>query len=121
LPVVAAVQGAAIGGGLGLAMAADLRVASPESRFAANFSLLGFHHGFGLTVTLPLAVGHQAALDLLYTGRRIDGTTAHRLGLCDTLVPPDQLRARATELAGVFIVLVIPRRPPSPATRPSTA
>jgi enoyl-CoA hydratase/carnithine racemase len=99
LPVVAAVQGAAIGGGLGLAMAADLRVATPDSRFAANFSLLGFHHGFGLTVTLPLAVGHQAALDLLYTGRRIDGTTAHRLGLCDSLVPLADLRSRATELA----------------------
>jgi enoyl-CoA hydratase/carnithine racemase len=99
LPIVAAVQGAAIGGGLGLAMAADLRVATPDSRFAANFSLLGFHHGFGLTVTLPLAVGHQAALDLLYTGRRIDGTTAHHLGLCDSLVPLADLRSRAIELA----------------------
>ena len=59
LPIVAAVQGAAIGGGLGLALAADFRVASPESRFAANFAMLGFHHGFGLTVTLPLVVGHQ--------------------------------------------------------------
>src|SRR5262245_17309344 len=55
-PVVAAVQGAAIGGGLGLAMMADFRVASPEARFAANFARLGFHHGFGLTVTLPAAV-----------------------------------------------------------------
>lgn len=100
LPIVAAVQGAAIGGGLGLALAADFRVASPESRFAANFAMLGFHHGFGLTVTLPLVVGHQAALDLLYTGRRIDGGTAHRLGLCDALVPADQLRARASEMAG---------------------
>jgi 2-(1,2-epoxy-1,2-dihydrophenyl)acetyl-CoA isomerase len=100
LPIVAAVQGAAIGGGLGLALAADLRVASPESRFAANFSLLGFHQGFGLSVTLPLAVGHQAAIDLLYTGRRIDGTTAHRIGLCDHLVPREELRARALAVAG---------------------
>lgn len=99
IPMVAAVQGAAIGGGLGLALAADLRVAAPESRFAANFSLLGFHHGFGLTVTLPLVVGHQAALDLLYTGRRIDGETAHRMGLCDRLVPTDALRSTAFELA----------------------
>ena len=99
LPIVAAVQGAAIGGGLGLALAADFRVASPESRFAANFAMLGFHHGFGLTVTLPLVVGHQAALDLLYTGRRIDGDAAHRLGLCDALVPADHLRAWATEMA----------------------
>ena len=99
LPVVAAVQGAAIGGGLGLALAADFRVASPESRFAANFVKLGFHQGFGITVTLPLAVGRQAALDLLYTGRRIDGTEAHRIGLCDHLVPSGQLRARAAALA----------------------
>ncbi|MFL6206129.1 MAG: enoyl-CoA hydratase/isomerase family protein [Acidimicrobiales bacterium] len=99
LPIVAAVQGAAIGGGLGLALAADLRVASPESRFAANFARLGFHQGFGLSVTLPLVVGHQAALDLLYTGRRIDGEAAHRLGLCDHLVPADELRPRATALA----------------------
>ena len=51
-PVVAAVQGAAVGGGLGVALSADFRVASPESRFSANFSRLGIHHGFGLTVTL---------------------------------------------------------------------
>jgi 2-(1,2-epoxy-1,2-dihydrophenyl)acetyl-CoA isomerase len=99
LPVVAAVQGAAVGGGLGLALAADFRVASPESRFAANFVSLGFHQGFGISVTLPRVVGQQAALDLLYTGRRIDGTEAHRIGLCDHLVPPDQLRARAAALA----------------------
>src|SRR5215467_7069153 len=79
LPVVAAVQGAAIGGGLGLAMAADFRVAAPEARFAANFARLGFHHGFGLTVTLPAVVGRQHALELLYTGRRPPGGGAtHR-------------------------------------------
>ncbi len=56
-PVVAAVQGAAIGGGLGLALMPDFRVAAPEARFAANFSRLGFHQGFGLSVTLPALVG----------------------------------------------------------------
>src|SRR5262249_19243616 len=81
LPVVAAVQGAAIGGGLGLAMAADFRVAVPESRFAANFALLGIHQGFALSVTLPAAIGQQAAQDLLYTGRRVGGEEAHALGL----------------------------------------
>jgi len=100
IPIVAAVQGAAIGGGFGLAMAADFRVAGPEARFAANFARLGFHHGFGLSVTLPLVVGHQAALDLLYTGRRIDGDEALRLGVADRLVPTDELRAAATALAG---------------------
>ena len=99
LPIVAAVQGAAIGGGLGLAMAADFRVASPEARFSANFARLGFHHGFGLTVTLPLAVGHQAAIDLLYTGRRVTGEEALALGLCDELVPAERLRAAAHDRA----------------------
>ncbi len=99
LPIVAAVNGAAIGGGLGLALAADFRVASPESRFASNFALLGFHHGFGLTVTLPAAVGMQKALDLLYTGRRIGGEEALEIGLCDRLVAADDVRESAHELA----------------------
>jgi 2-(1,2-epoxy-1,2-dihydrophenyl)acetyl-CoA isomerase len=98
-PVVAAVQGAAIGGGLGLAMAADFRVASPEARFAANFARLGFHHGFGLTVTLPALVGQQRALELLYTGRRVPGEEALRIGLCDRLAPAPELRAQAHALA----------------------
>jgi enoyl-CoA hydratase/carnithine racemase len=99
LPIVAAVQGGAVGGGAGLALAADLRVASPESYFWINFSRLGFHHGFGLSVTLPLAVGHQKAIELLYTGRRVSGEEAALIGLCDHLVPADRLRARATALA----------------------
>jgi enoyl-CoA hydratase/carnithine racemase len=99
VPVVAAVQGAAIGGGLGVALSADLRVATPESRFAANFARLGIHHGFGLTVTLPLVVGHQSALELLYTGVRLKGAEAHDIGLCDRLVPADELRPAAIELA----------------------
>jgi enoyl-CoA hydratase/carnithine racemase len=98
-PVVAAVQGAAIGGGLGLALVADFRVAAPESRWSANFSRLGFHHGFGLTVTLPAIVGQQKALDLLYTGRRIDGEEALRIGMADRLVPLDQVRDQARALA----------------------
>lgn len=99
LPVVAAVQGAAVGGGLGLALVADFRVACPEARFSANFARLGFHHGFGLTVTLPELVGRQAALDLLYTGRRVKGEEALTLGLCDHLVPRDDVRSKATEVA----------------------
>jgi enoyl-CoA hydratase/carnithine racemase len=99
IPVVAAIQGAAIGAGLGLAVAADFRVAAPETRFAANFTRLGFHHGFGLSVTLPRIVGAQGTLDLLYTGRRIDGEEALRLGLVDRLVPAGDLRAAAAALA----------------------
>jgi 2-(1,2-epoxy-1,2-dihydrophenyl)acetyl-CoA isomerase len=98
-PVVAAVQGAAVGGGLGLACFADFRVAAPEARFSANFARLGFHHGFGLTVTLPPIVGQQRALELLYTGRRIDGEEAQAIGLADRLVPLPRLRDEAHALA----------------------
>lgn len=98
-PIVAAVQGAAIGGGFGLAMMADLRVGCPESRFAANFARLGFHQGFGLSVTLPLVVGHQKALDLLYTGRRVKGDEAFEMGICDYLTSQEDLRAKAREVA----------------------
>jgi 2-(1,2-epoxy-1,2-dihydrophenyl)acetyl-CoA isomerase len=97
LPLVVAVQGAAIGGGLGLAMAGDFRVGTPDSRYSANFARLGFHQGFGLSVTLPATVGHQAASALLFTGRRIDGNEALRIGLCDRL--SDDPRAEAHALA----------------------
>jgi 2-(1,2-epoxy-1,2-dihydrophenyl)acetyl-CoA isomerase len=99
LPVVAAVQGAAIGGGCGLALSADFRVATPESRFSANFARLGFHHGFALTVTLPAAVGRQAAADLLYTGRRVGGEEALALGLCDRLATDGDPLAEAVRYA----------------------
>jgi enoyl-CoA hydratase/carnithine racemase len=98
LPIVAAVQGSAVGGGLGLACAADFRVASRDSRFHANFGALGFHHGFGLSVTLPRIVGPQLALDLL-SARRIDGAEAHDLRLVDRLVEPGEERAGAIGLA----------------------
>lgn len=98
-PVVAAVQGPAIGGGLGLALVADFRVASKEARFSANFNRLGFHPGFGLTVTLPRVIGMQKASLMFYTGRRIDGEEAYAMGLADMLVPADQVRAEAVKLA----------------------
>jgi 2-(1,2-epoxy-1,2-dihydrophenyl)acetyl-CoA isomerase len=100
LPVVAAVQGAAVGGGCGLALSADFRVATPQSRFSANFARLGFHHGFALTVTLPAAVGRQAAADLLLTGRRVGGEQALTLGLCDRLTYEDDLLTQALAYAG---------------------
>lgn len=75
------------------------RVAAPEARFSANFARLGFHHGFGLSATLPPVVGQQKALELLYTGRRIDGETAHAIGLADRLVPLADLRVEAHALA----------------------
>jgi 2-(1,2-epoxy-1,2-dihydrophenyl)acetyl-CoA isomerase len=99
IPVVAAVQGAAVGGGLGLACSADFRVASPRARFWANFARLGLHHGFGLTVTLPAIVGQQRALEMLYAGRQVGGEEAARIGLADRLADPFELRAAAYALA----------------------
>jgi enoyl-CoA hydratase/carnithine racemase len=98
-PIIAAIQGAAIGGGLGLALVADFRVASPEARFAANFVKIGIHPGFGLTHTLPRLIGHQKATLMFYTGRRITGDEAMTWGLVDFLVEPVRLRAVAHELA----------------------
>ena len=99
LPVVAAVQGAAIGGGLGLALMPDFRVAAPEARFSANFAQLGFHQGFGLSVTLPRLVGQQVAADLLFTGRRVTGEEAVALGLADRLAPLESVREVAHSMA----------------------
>jgi enoyl-CoA hydratase/carnithine racemase len=99
LPIIAAVQGSAVGGGLGLACAADFRVASSASRFHANFAALGFHHGFALSVTLPRIVGAQPALELLLTARRIDGVQAHAMGLVDRLADPGHELTGAQSLA----------------------
>ncbi len=101
LPVVAAVQGAAVGGGLGLACSADFRVAGPLARFSANFARIGLHQGFALSVTLPAIVGQQQACDLLYTGRRVDGTEAAGMGLADRLAaaPRQAARELAAQLA----------------------
>src|SRR6478752_1070204 len=98
-PIVAAVQGAAIGGGLGLAVSADFRVTCPEARFAANFTKLGFHPGFGLTATLPDLVGKNNAELIFYTSRRVTGEEATRMGLANLCVPQDQVRAEAMKLA----------------------
>ena len=98
-PVVAAIQGAAIGGGLGLACSADFRVGCTETRMAANFAQLGFHHGFGLSMTLPPIVGQQRALELLLTGKRISGEEALEIGLLDRLVPVEEVRAEAHRFA----------------------
>jgi len=101
-PIVAAVQGAAIGGGLGLALAADFRVATPDTRFSCNFAKLGFHQGFGISVTLPAVVGQQRALELMYTAVDVRGDEALRLGLADRVVPADELRAAAHAFAAAI-------------------
>src|SRR5579875_2199170 len=80
-------------------LVADFRVTCSEARFSANFCRLGFHPGFGLTVTLPRLVGAQQAALLFYTGRRIPGEEAVRIGLADLLVPQAEVRQAAAALA----------------------
>ena len=98
-PVVAAVQGAAVGGGFGLALMADFRVVGPATRMTANFVKLGFTPGFGLTHTLERIVGAQRANLLFMTGRRINGETAHEWGLGDVYAADGEVRAAAIRLA----------------------
>lgn len=98
-PIVAAVQGAAVGAGLGLALVADFRVAAPEARFTANFVKLGFHPGFGLTHTLPRLIGQQRANLMFLTGRRVKAQEALGWGLVDEVVPLAELLASAQALA----------------------
>jgi enoyl-CoA hydratase/carnithine racemase len=99
LPIIAAVQGAAVGAGLGLTLVADFRIAAPEARFSANFTRLGFHPGFGLTYTLPRLIGQQNAARMFLTGDRFDAQTALGMGLVDEVVPAGELLARAHALA----------------------
>jgi len=98
-PTVGAIQGAAIGGGFGLALVPDFRVLCSETRFSANFVKLGFHPGFGLTYTLPRLIGWQRANLIFYTGRRITGEEAFAWGLGEVFTEQDNVRAAAMELA----------------------
>lgn len=98
-PIVGAIHGAAVGGGLGLAMVPDFRVTCPEARFSANFTRLGFHPGFGLTTTLAEVVGKNNAALMFYTSRRVTGEDAFEMGLADILVPQDQVRSASIKLA----------------------
>lgn len=98
-PIIAAVHGAAVGAGVGLALVADIRITCPEARFSVNFNRLGIHPGFGLSLTLPNLIGAPKAAQLFYTGRRVGGEEAVAIGLADELVAQDSVLARAIELA----------------------
>jgi len=98
-PIVGAIHGAAVGGGLGLAMVPDFRVSCEEARFSANFSQLGIHPGFGLTYTLPQVIGRQNANLMFLTGNRVKGLQAQAMGLVDVLVDQNEVREGAIHLA----------------------
>ena len=97
-PVVAAVNGFALGGGCELAMACHLRVASESARFGQPEAKLGIGPGYGGTVRLPRLVGRGRALELLLTGTMIDAQEAWRIGLVNRVVPADRLIAESTGL-----------------------
>jgi enoyl-CoA hydratase/carnithine racemase len=102
-PVIAEIQGAAVGGGLGLALVADFRVVSTEAKFAGNFVKLGIHPGFGLTYTLPRLIGVQRANLMFLTGRRITAEVALEWGLADVLASPESLREETRKLAAEIV------------------
>jgi enoyl-CoA hydratase len=97
-PVIAAVNGFALGGGCELAMACHLRVASENARFGQPEVKLGIAPGYGGTVRLPRLVGRARALELLVTGEMIDAAEAHRIGLVNRVVPADRLLSEAEAL-----------------------
>lgn len=99
LPIVGAIHGPAIGGGLGLAMVPDIRITCPEARFCANFASLGIHQGFGMSVTMPALLGPERAAKVLLGAKRYRGDEATELGLADECVPADQVRDRAIGVA----------------------
>jgi enoyl-CoA hydratase len=97
-PVIAAVNGFALGGGCELAMACHLRVASETAKFGQPEVKLGLGPGYGGTVRLPRLVGKGRALELLLTGATIDAQEAHRIGLVNRVVPADRLLAETEQL-----------------------
>ena len=94
-PLIAAVNGFALGGGCELAMACHLRIASENARFGQPEVKLGIGPGYGGTVRLPRLVGRGRALELLLTGAMIDAQEAYRIGLANRLVPADRLMNEA--------------------------
>jgi len=99
VPVVAAMQGHAVGGGMGLAMVADIRIANREAKYGANFVKLGLHPGMATTWLLPRLVGVPRAAELLFTGRLVSGEEAAAMGLVNHAVAPDEVLPRAMAMA----------------------
>jgi 2-(1,2-epoxy-1,2-dihydrophenyl)acetyl-CoA isomerase len=98
-PVIAAVNGAAAGAGMNIALAADIRFASDTAVFGQNFAKVGLFPDYGGTFFLPQLVGPAKAAEMFYTGEMIDAKTALQLGLVNYLVPVDKLEAEAKAFA----------------------
>jgi enoyl-CoA hydratase len=98
-PIIAAINGYALGGGLELAMACDIRIASENARMGQTEINVGLIPGWGGTQRLPRYVGKAIAKELIFTGKMIDAKTAERYGLVNAVVPPDQLKTAVTAMA----------------------
>jgi 2-(1,2-epoxy-1,2-dihydrophenyl)acetyl-CoA isomerase len=98
-PVVAAVNGAAAGAGMNIALAADIRFASEAASFGETFAKVGLFPDYGGTFFLPHLVGSAKAAELMYTGDMIDAKTALQLGIVNRLLPADQLEGAANAFA----------------------
>jgi enoyl-CoA hydratase/carnithine racemase len=101
-PIICALNGHAIGAGLGLALACDIRLVSNTARLGLNFTRLGLHPGMGTTFFLPRLVGHAVALDLLTTGRVMNAEEALTLGMVSKVVAPDELAREAQFVADEY-------------------
>ena len=99
VPVIAAMNGHAIGGGFGLGLVCDLRVANREARYGANFARLGLHSGMAISYLLPRVAGVPLAAELLFTGRIFSGAQAAEMGIANHAVEPGEVLARARSLA----------------------
>lgn len=99
VPVIGALNGHAVGGGFGLALTCDLRIANTGAKYGANFTRIGLHPGLAVSYLLPRLVGVSQAAQMLFTGRLIKGLDAERIGLVSEALPAEKVLDRAMELA----------------------
>ncbi|MEM7437685.1 MAG: enoyl-CoA hydratase/isomerase family protein [Myxococcota bacterium] len=99
VPVVAALNGHTVGGGFGLALLADIRVADQDAKYGANFARLGIHSGLAISYTLPRLVGPAVACEMLFTGKLIRGSEAKRVGLVSHAVGAEEVLPTAFKIA----------------------
>lgn len=102
MPSIAVIQGAAVGAGLCMAMACDMRLAAREAKLGANFVKVGLHPGMGGSLLLPRLVGPAKAAELLLSGKLIDGSEAERIGLVNRAVPRGDLPALVDDCANAI-------------------